>query len=96
MTSTPAQHGVMKDLGDSEMRRKLNDSFKVRLEEQEANYQSLLKEKKETEKALNEKLQSLQESLADVRAQNVRLGTQVQYADEKEKLLQVRFSWESG
>ena len=84
VTSTPAaqqRKGV-----EAEQHRR---SSEFRLEEQEKNYQALLKDKKESEKALNDKIQSLQEVLADVRAQNVRLSTQAQYADEKEKLLQV-------
>lgn len=86
VTSTPAQ--ARKSL-DSEQHRRSNE-FQARLEEQEMTYQALLRDKKESEKMLNEKVQSLQETLADVRAQNVRLSTQVQYADEKEKLLQVQ------
>ena len=89
VTSTPAQQGMHKDLAGSPERRRLNDSFRARMEETETKYQQLSKEKKETEKALNDKIQLLQDTLADVRDQNARMGTQIQYFDEKEKLLQV-------
>ena len=66
----------------------LNES-KARLEEQETNLKSLTNEKKEMEKELNNKIQVLQDQLTELRAQNIRFSTQTQYADEKEKLLQV-------
>lgn len=87
VTSTPAparQEGVR----STDVEMQLNES-KIRLEEHETNYQNLVKEKKELEKALNDKIQILQDQLTDLRAQNIRLSTQTQYADEKEKLLQV-------
>lgn len=84
-SSTPAQQ---RKSFDAEQHRRSNETA-ARLEEQELSYQALLREKKEGEKVLNEKIQSLQEVLTDVGAQNVRLSTQVQYFDEKEKLLQV-------
>lgn len=87
VTSTPApsRHEGARSVG---IEAQLNET-KTRLEEQESNCQKLKKERKDIEKALNERIQTLQDQLVDLRAQNVRLGTQTQYADEKEKLLQV-------
>jgi hypothetical protein len=50
---------------------------------------SILKEKKEKEAALDSQIQALQGQLAELRAQNVRLSTHNEYADSKEKPLQV-------
>jgi septal ring factor EnvC (AmiA/AmiB activator) len=62
---------------------------KKRVEEQEGKFQSLLKEKKEKEASLDIQIQILQGQLAELRAQNIRLSTHNEYADTKEKLLQV-------
>lgn len=72
------------------MEQELNES-KTRLEENEAKMKSLVTEKKEIESNLNRKMQDLQDQIVELRAQNVRLSTQTQYAEEKEKLLQVSF-----
>ena len=72
------------------MEQELNES-KTRLEENEAKMKSLVTEKKEIESNFNRKMQDLQDQIVELRAQNVRLSTQTQYAEEKEKLLQVSF-----
>lgn len=88
VTSTPAQSRREEGARTTGIESQLNES-KARLEEQEANFQNLTKEKKEMEKDLNNKIQTLQDQLTELRAQNIRFSTQTQYADEKEKLLQV-------
>lgn len=89
VTSTPApirQESTRS--GDIEVQ--LNES-KLRLEEQEMKLQNVIKEKKERETALGSQIQALQDQLAELRDQNVRLSTHKEYADAKEKLLQVIF-----
>lgn len=82
MASTP---GAQKfERSDAELAE-----VKARLEAQEAAHRALVQEKKELERALNEKIGRLQDALADQRAQNARLATQVEYSNEKEKLLMV-------
>ncbi|XP_057373674.1 nucleoprotein TPR-like [Daphnia carinata] len=71
--------------GDTETQ--LNET-KQRLEEQEMKLQNVIKEKKERETALESQIQTLQDQLTELRAQNVRLSTHKEYADAKEKLLQ--------
>lgn len=63
------------------------------MEEQDNKIKSLLSERKELETSLNHKIQEVQDQVVELRAQNARLGTQIQYADEKEKLLQVNTSY---
>ncbi|XP_032788122.2 nucleoprotein TPR isoform X2 [Daphnia magna] len=89
VTSTPApirQESTRS--GDIEVQ--LNES-KLRLEEQEMKLQNVIKEKKERETALGSQIQALQDQLAELRDQNVRLSTHKEYADAKEKLLQGNF-----
>lgn len=88
LTSTPAASRP-DSLRSGDAEKQLGEC-KVRLEEQTANYKTQLQEKKELERRLNEKIQSLHDALADLRAQNVRLGTQIEYSNEKEKLLMVK------
>lgn len=88
LTSTPtlAKRDDQRSLG--ELEKLLNETKKC-LEQQESTYRNLITEKKDSDKALNEKIHTLEDSLTDVRGQNIRLSSQLQYADEKEKLLQV-------
>lgn len=88
LTSTPAltKSNDQRSLSDVE---KLLNETKKSLEQQETTYRNLIAEKKDSDKVLNEKIQTLENSLTDVRAQNIRLSSQLQYADEKEKILQV-------
>ena len=87
VTSTPAQVR-QESVRPADIEMQLNES-KKRVEEQETKLQSILKEKKEREVALDNQIQSLQGQLAELRAQNVRLSTHNEYANAKEKLLQV-------
>lgn len=68
---------------------KYSSELKEKLKEQEASHQAVIKEMKDIEKTLKDKIQSLEATISDVRAQNVRLGTQKDYTEEKAKLLQV-------
>ena len=86
VTSTPAP--VRQESVRPDIELQLNES-KKHVEEQEAKFQSIIKEKKEKEVALCSQVQALQEQLTELRAQNVRLCTHNEYADAKEKLLQV-------
>lgn len=87
VTSTPAQ--VRQERArPADIELQLNESKKC-VEEKETKLQSILKEKKEREAALDHQIQALQDQLAELRAQNVRLSTHNEYSDSKEKLLQV-------
>ena len=89
LTSTPALAPKRDDQRSlSDLEKLLNDTKKC-LEQQELTYRNLMAEKKDGDKALQSKIQTLEDSLTEVRAQNIRLSSQLQYTNEKEKLLQV-------
>ncbi|XP_046654064.1 nucleoprotein TPR-like isoform X3 [Daphnia pulicaria] len=83
-------------LFEEEENKKLNNYIDQILQEHEdraptiarQREDSILKEKKEKEAALDSQIQALQGQLAELRAQNVRLSTHNEYADSKEKPLQ--------
>ena len=70
LTCTPA-------LAKRDDQRSLSD-----LEQQELTYCNLMAEKKDDDKALQGKMQTLEDSLTEVRAQNIGLPSQLQYTDE--------------
>ena len=70
LTCTPA-------LAKRDDQRSLSD-----LEQQELTYCNLMTEKKDGDKALQGKIQTLEDSLTEVRAQNIGFPSQLQYTDE--------------
>ena len=88
LTSAPvlAKRDDQRSLSDLE--KLLNDTKKC-LEQQELTFRNLMAEKKDGDKALHCKIQTLEDSLTEVRAQNIHLFSQLQFNNEKGKLLQV-------
>lgn len=87
ITSTPGP-ARQENARSVDIEAQLNER-KMRLEEQEVKFQSIVSERKEKETALDSQIQALQDQLTELRTQNVRLSTHKEYADAKEKLLQV-------
>lgn len=94
VTSTPAaaaqsKPAVADDGGRSVLElEKLLSETSSRLEQKESALDDLLLQKKESDKTFSEKLDALTEQLAEARSQNARVSAQMEYGDEKEKLLQ--------
>ena len=90
MTSTPASGSAKRDEQrlSIDVEKVLSETKKC-LEQQESTCRALTAQKKDDQRVFDDKIRSLEDSLTDVRAQNIRLGSRVQYAEEKEKLLLV-------
>ena len=93
VTSTPAAPSSSKPTGESgrsgvsQLEKLLGDA-NDRLRQVEEKHSLAVGEHKEAEKLLREKAEQLHDQLAEMRSQNTRLSTQMEYMEQKEKLLQ--------
>jgi hypothetical protein len=89
VTSTPAAPSKSEGLRSSFELEKLLSETSTLLQQSEQKYAAVLKERQESEKELRDKIECLNDQLTETRSQNARVATQIQYMEEKEKLLQV-------
>ena len=89
VTSTPAAPSKSEGLRSSFELEKLLSETSTLLQQSEQKYAAAVKEKQESEKELRDKIECLNDQLTETRSQNARVAAQIQYMEEKEKLLQV-------